>query len=122
MTLSGNDIWDSRARQLAGIMKPVVAWVRDKTGTRIEEPALPRIVSLSSLEGVIQGRSLSVRGADDEERPVDLTGMPDDVFASIRSYLNELPGWKEGAQSDVACQQHGYILWSIRPYLPALLT
>lgn len=119
-------VWDSRATALVASMRPVVTWAREHKGARIEATMLPELLSLSSLETVLLNRTLPVPGPDGEVCPVDLDGMPEDVFTVLADYLEGTPAWygqrcSQSPRHELVRQQHLYVLQSARPHLAALL-
>ncbi len=125
-TWMADQVWDKRAAVLVAIMRPVVAWACEHKSARIDALVLPELLSLSSLESVLLDRTLPVPGLDGEAHSVDLDGMPEAVFMALADYLDGTPGWYgqrcgQGPRHDLVREQHGYVLQSVRPHLPALL-
>jgi hypothetical protein len=121
-----DQVWNSRATALVASMRPVVAWAREHKGARIEAAMLPELLSLSSLETVLLDRTLPVPGPDGAVCPVDLDGMPEDVFTVLADYLEGTPAWygqrcNKSPRHDLVREQHLYVLLSARPHLATLL-
>ena len=123
---TGDVVLDGRGRSLIASMRPVLEWVWAQKGVRIDPPALPVVLSLSTLESIPLDRTLPVPGPPDELRTVDLDGMPEDVFGGVANFLVGTPAWygQRAAQTlahRLVLEQHAYVLRAAKPYLSELL-
>ena len=105
--------WQGRARRLAGVVAPVLAWMRDAKGVTLDRATTGAVMQLDAL--VALGTKQPVAIPASEAR--DLTDLPADMACGIRGYLADLPGYdpdRATPREGQARAIHGYTLSAIR--------
>ncbi len=113
---AGDPVFRRRAVALVGAVAPVLAWVRDCKGVRIDLRQSYLAMELPNLQALVARRVFRNRASIDgpvSETPV--ADMPEALIRPVRAYLDMLPGFDpslpcDGRGTAPARQQHSYAL------------
>ena len=108
---SGNAAFRSRAVALIGTVAPVLVWVREHKGIRIDLQQSHFAMQLPNLHALATRRVFHVRAAVSHAvSTIPVPDMPDALLGPLHAYLHGLPGFDGrlagGQQPDHPARMH----------------
>ena len=89
----GNAVFRRRAVALIGTVAPVLVWVRDHKGVRIDLQQSHFAMQMPNLHALARRRVFHVRASVSHAvSTVPVPDMPDTLIGPLRAYLDGLPG------------------------------
>jgi intracellular multiplication protein IcmO len=84
------DVWRERAAALAGVLAPVLVWVRDHKGVPLNIDAIRLSFELRSIWKVATRRVFEVRDRiTGETTDIPVPDMPGDLISPLQDYLGD---------------------------------
>ncbi len=93
---AGDSVFRGRAVALVRAVAPVLAWVRDHKGVRIDLGQIQSAMALPNLCSLAAYRVFRVRQpASRSVAEVSVADMPEALVGPVRAYLCDLPGYDD---------------------------
>ena len=121
-----NDVWRERAGALAGVLAPVLVWVRDHKGVSLNIDTIRLSFELRSIWKVATRRVFEARDRITwETTDVPVPDMPEDLISPLQAYLGELPGYDMSLdwsrlKTKEALRQHNFAQFCFTQTFPVL--
>lgn len=85
------------ARGLACVVAPVLVWARDHAGVSLTPAQVSRSLQLDAIAALVERRVFFVAGpARDATDEIPVPGMPEEMVARLRAYLQRTPCYDPG--------------------------
>lgn len=113
----GDTVFRARSGEMVSLLSPMLVWMRDRHGIPLSLQQCYAAMSLRTITLLASGTVLSLHdAATDAVREVPAGDLPAEVVRTLRSYLDQLPGYDpdlpyDGQWPQQTVNMHHYALF-----------